>query len=158
MEYSRIQIPSLLALGNGALGAKPGSETLDCASPISVFPRRPPALPPPPLDPATSNKPPPPSLRSLFHHPFHTIRPRYYIAGEVSLSTRRREESKFSLRLGTNFKLDTTTKHNGALLGKYDSVISYSLCRNRLRRTICGCGVCCLSIERTFPEGKMIPK
>lgn len=43
----------------------------------------------------------------------------------------------FSLSLSvleTKFKLDTA--NNGAPMGKYDSVISYSLCRNRLRRTI----------------------
>ena len=36
--------------------------------------------------------------------------------------------------LETKFKLDTA--NNGAPMGKYDSVISYSLCRNRLRRRI----------------------
>lgn len=59
---------TLGSVGNGALGAKPGSETFDCASPISVL-SHPPALSPPPLDPATSTLPP--NLVPGFHSPRH---------------------------------------------------------------------------------------
>lgn len=46
--------------------------------------------------------------------------------------------SPTSLSSWNELQIRYSYEHNGALLGKYDSVISYSLCRNRLRRTICG--------------------
>ena len=128
--------------------------------PISVFPRRPPALPTPPLDPATSNKPPPPSLRSLIRRPFRYHPAAILYRREESLSTRRREESKFLSsswnEVQIRYSRRSTMVHS---LGKYDSVISYSLCRNRLRRTICELW-CPLFVhwKERFPEGMMIPK
>lgn len=128
-------------VGNGALGAKPGTETLDCASSPIHYPWHPPA--PPPLDPANFQQSSVllplsflPSSPSSISNP--SPQPRYYIAGK-SLSTCRgvQVSLSFSLSLSvleTKFKLDTA--NNGAPMGKYDSVISYSLCRNRLRRTI----------------------
>lgn len=135
MEYSGSRYrPCRLVLGsvgNGALGAKPGSETFDCASPISL-PSQPPAPPPPPLDPATSTHPP--GTGPLPLHP--SPRARWYrdIISLGSLSARR---AQVLSRLGTSFKLDTYSYEHNGVLGKYDSVIWYSLCRNRLRRTIC---------------------
>lgn len=150
MEYSRIQIPSLLVLGfvgNGALGAKPGSETLDCASPISV-PSHPPASPPPPLHPATSNKP------LCSPAAFRPFRPRRDIISPGRAYLLANARSPSSLSSWNEVQIRYSYEHNGALLGKYDSVISYSLCRNRLRRTICGRANYCLSIGRTFSTSR----
>lgn len=134
-------------VGNGALGAKPGSETLDCASPISV-PSHPPASPPPPLHPATSNKP------LCSRAAFRPFRPRRDIISPGRAYLLANARSPSSLSSWNELQIRYSYEHNGALLGKYDSVISYSLCRNRLRRTICGRANYCLSIGRTFSTSR----
>lgn len=125
-------------VGNGALGAKPGTSTAH--HPLYTTPGtlrlRHHSIPP------TSNNPPSssPSLSSLRRLPPFPTPP---LSRDIISPARAyllAEESKFhslSLSLSvleTKFKLDTA--NNGAPMGKYDSVISYSLCRNRLRRTI----------------------
>ena len=91
-------------VGNGALGAKPGTETLDCASSPIHYPSHPPA--PPPLDPANFQQSSVlllllllsflPSSPSSISKP--SPQPRYYIAGK-SLSTCRGVQVSLSLSL-----------------------------------------------------------
>ena len=99
-------------VGNGALGAKPGTETLDCASSPIHYPSHPPA--PPPLDPANFQQSSVlllllllsflPSSPSSISKP--SPQPRYYIAGK-SLSTCRGVQVSLSLSLSLSLYICT---------------------------------------------------